>query len=191
MFKNTAGQSYRVFAFDRTTNMPITGSATTITAKISQDYGVPVPMASQNPTEVEEGYYLFPLSQEETNCDDLAIYPRSTNDDTIVIGCPANVHPQLDYDRGFLVNLTIKFADGSVVPYCQVVITKTDTSSAEDVFRKATATETGQVEFALPAGTYFLWRNKLNATFNDPATLTIQPNGQVVVTDSFIAGYAV
>ena len=69
MFKNVAGQSYRVFAFDRQTNEPVTGVALTITAKISKDFSAPVATATTNPTEVEDGYYLFPLTQAETHCE--------------------------------------------------------------------------------------------------------------------------
>jgi hypothetical protein len=183
MFKNVAGQSYRVFAFNRLTNQPVAGAALTLTAKLAKDYGILQATATSNPTEVEDGYYLFPLTAEETNCDDLAIYPVSSMTDVIVLGCPSNVHPALDFDRGFLVNLILKYADGSVVPYCNIVITTTNTSDTTDVFRRGQCNELGQIDIRLPEGTYYLWRQKLNATFNDPATLTVASDGATTITE--------
>tara|TARA_R100001163_G_C5059590_1_gene196286 strand:- start:900 stop:1454 length:555 start_codon:yes stop_codon:yes gene_type:complete len=184
MFKNVAGQSYRVFAFDRETNQPVTGIALTITAKLAKDYGTPTATATSNPTEVEDGYYLFPLTQAETHCDDLAIYPESSQGKVVVLGCPANVHPILDTDRGFLVNICVRYADNSVVPYCEIVITTTNTNDTTDVYRKGTCNELGQIDLTLPQGTYYLWRQKLNATFNDPATLTVASDGSTTITES-------
>lgn len=184
MFKNVAGQSYRVFAFDRQTNQPVTGVSLTITAKVAKDFGSPVATTTTNPSEVEDGYYLFPLTQAETHCDDLAIYPESSQGKVIVLGCPASVHPVLDTDRGFLVNLTIKYADGSIVPYCEIVITKTNTSDTTNVYRRGGCDETGQIDLALPEGVYYLWRQKLNATFDDPATLTVASDGTTTITEA-------
>ena len=176
MFKNTAGQSYRVFAFNRTTSEPVTGIAATITAKLSKDYGSLVASSDVNPTETEDGYYLFTLSQAETNCDDLAIYPESASSGVSVIGCPANLHPRVDNDRGFLVNLTIKLANNAIVPYCEVIVTTTD------VYRKANCDELAKVDIHLPAGTYYLWRRKANVTFSDPKTLTVSATGATTIS---------
>lgn len=134
-------------------------------------------MDDTNPTETEDGYYLFDLTQEETNCDDLAIYPESSTADVQVFGVPPTTRPRLDDDRGFLVNLTIKYTSGSVVPYCEVIITTTDTSSSTDVYRQGRCDELGKIDMQLVAGTYYLWRRKSNSTFTDPATLTIAADG--------------
>lgn len=181
MFKNVAGQSYRVFAFNRTTNVPETGSAAFITAKLSKDFASPVASSDVNPTEVEDGYYLFNLSQEETNCDDLAIYPEHSSAGVQVIGCPASVRPRPDDTRGFLVNLTIKLANNEVVPYCEVVITTSPTSDTTDVYRRGNCDELGKIDLYLPAGTYYLWRRKSNVTFTDPKTLTVASDGTTTV----------
>lgn len=90
MDKNTAGQKWRVFAFNVTTNEPVTGDAANITAKLSKDYGAATAVADTNPIETEDGYYLFDLTKAETSADDLAIYPESSTADVQVIGVPAN-----------------------------------------------------------------------------------------------------
>jgi len=182
MFKNTAGQSYRVFAFNRTTSDPVTGIASTITAKLSKDFGALTATGTANPTEVEDGYYLFPLTQAETNCDDLAIYPESSTSSISVIGCPANLHPKVDDDRGFLVNLTIKLANNAIVPYCEAIVTTSNTNDTTDVFRKANCDELGKVDLHLPAGTFYLWRRKANVTFTDPKTLTVSSTGVTTIS---------
>lgn len=90
MLKNTAGQKWRVFTFDTTTNQPVTGDAANITAKISLDYAAATALGDVNPTETEDGFYLFDLSQAETNANDLALYPESSTSNVQVIGVPGN-----------------------------------------------------------------------------------------------------
>ena len=67
MFKNIASQKWVVFAFDRTDNTPKAGDAAQITAKISIDTGAAGATNDINPTEIEDGYYYFDLTQAETN----------------------------------------------------------------------------------------------------------------------------
>ena len=181
MFKNVAGQSYRVFAFRRSDNQPVTGAAALITAKLSKDFAAPVATNDVNPTEVEDGYYLFALTQAETNCDDLAIYPEHSISTIQVIGCPASHRPRPDDTRGFLVNLTIKLANNEVVPYCEVVITTSSTSDTTDVYRRGNCDELGNIDLYLPAGTFYLWRRKSNVTFTDPKTLTVASDGTTTI----------
>lgn len=90
--KNVAGQKWRVFAFDATTNAPKTGDAANITAKIALDWGAAGAVTDTNPTETEDGYYLFDLTQAETNADVLDIYPESSTADIEVIGVPGTVY---------------------------------------------------------------------------------------------------
>ena len=89
--KNKSSQKWMVFAFDRTDNTPKTGDAANITAKLSKDYGTLTAVGDTNPTELEDGYYLFDLTQAETNADVLHIFPESSTSDIQVIGCPATV----------------------------------------------------------------------------------------------------
>lgn len=77
MQKNVAGQKIRVFAFDRATAVPVTGDAANITCKVSIDGGVATALTDTNPVEVEDGYYLFDLTQAETNGNTLDFYPES------------------------------------------------------------------------------------------------------------------
>lgn len=88
MIRNTAYQRRRIFAFDATTNLPVLGDATNITAKISKDNGAAVALNDTNPVETEDGYYLFDLLQEETNARNLALYPESSTPNVQVIGVP-------------------------------------------------------------------------------------------------------
>lgn len=91
MQKNTSGQKWYVFAFDRTTSSPVTGDALNITAKLSVDYGAATATTDVNPAEVEDGYYMFDLTQAETNGDHIAILPESSTINVVVIGSPATV----------------------------------------------------------------------------------------------------
>jgi len=90
MLRNTAGQKWRVFAFNVTTNQEVLGDAANITAKLSRDYGTATALGQLNPIETEDGFYLFDLTQAETNAVDLAIYPESSTPDVQVIGVPGN-----------------------------------------------------------------------------------------------------
>lgn len=91
MLKNTPGQFWRVFAFNRLTGEPVTGDAANITAKLSINGGGANVMNDENPTETEDGFYLFQLTQAETNGHDLAIYPASDTPGVTVIGVPGNL----------------------------------------------------------------------------------------------------
>jgi hypothetical protein len=73
--KNTASQKWLVFAFDRTDNTAKTGDAAQITAKIRKDYGSATTTNDANPTEIEDGFYEFDLTQAETNADVLDLLP--------------------------------------------------------------------------------------------------------------------
>lgn len=89
MLKNTANQKWIVFAFDSTTGLGKTGDAANITANLRKDYGSANALADTNPTELEDGYYAFDLSQAETNADHLLLCPASSTENIVVIACPA------------------------------------------------------------------------------------------------------
>jgi hypothetical protein len=92
MFKNVTGQKIRVFAFNRLTNEPETGDAANITGKVAKDHAAAAAITDTNPTEVEDGYYLFDLTQAETNADVLDFYPESSTGDVQVIAVPGTVY---------------------------------------------------------------------------------------------------
>lgn len=91
MQKNTTGQKWRVFAFNRTDNTPVTGDAANITAKIAKDWGTKTPVGDTNPTEIEDGYYEFDMAQAESNGNVLDLYPESSTADVQVIGVPGSL----------------------------------------------------------------------------------------------------
>jgi hypothetical protein len=76
MYRNTAG-TLKVFAFNRTNNAPVTGGASQITCKVSLDGGARVALADTNPTEMEDGYYLFDVTAAENNGITADFFPES------------------------------------------------------------------------------------------------------------------
>lgn len=92
MFKNIASQKWQVFAFNITTGAALTGDASNITATIRQNYGTRIASNDVNPTETEDGYYDFDLTQAETNGFELQIYPQSSTANIQVIGVPGTVY---------------------------------------------------------------------------------------------------
>jgi len=97
MFKNVASQKIIVFAFDETDNTPKTGDAAQITAKITKDYGSATALGDTNPTEIEDGYYAFNVTQTESNADVILVLPESSTADIQVVGCPATIFTRPQY----------------------------------------------------------------------------------------------
>lgn len=95
MFKNVASQKLIVYAFDATTNLPKTGDAANLTAYVSKDYGAVTVLGDTSATEMDatnaKGYYLFDLTQGETNADTLLFSAKSSTANVVVIGSPAAV----------------------------------------------------------------------------------------------------
>jgi len=84
MYRNTAG-TLKVFAFNRTTNAPVTGGAAQITCRVSLDGGARAALADTNPTEMEDGYYLFDVTADETNGITADFFPESATANVQVI----------------------------------------------------------------------------------------------------------
>lgn len=91
--KNIAGQKWRVFAFNKTNGNALAGDAANITAKIAKDWAAAAATNDVNPTETEDGYYLFDLTQAESNADALDLYPESSISNIQVIGVPGSQFP--------------------------------------------------------------------------------------------------
>ena len=91
MQKNVASQKWIVFAFDVTDNTPKTGDAANITANLRIDGGVVNPVDDTNPTELEDGYYIFDITQAESDGDMILIVPASSTGSIQVIGVPGVV----------------------------------------------------------------------------------------------------
>lgn len=117
--KNVTGQKALVFAFDRTDNTPKTGDAANITGKVRKDYGSATAITDTNPTEIEDGYYEFDLTQAETNADVLDILPESSTSDIQVIGVPGRVFtipenfPDANYGADGYVQSNVREIQGS------------------------------------------------------------------------------
>lgn len=95
MYKNVASQKLLVYAFDSTTNLPKTGDAANITAYVSKDYGSVTVLGDTSATEADatngKGYYLFDVTQTETNADTLLFSAKSSTANIVVLGMPAVV----------------------------------------------------------------------------------------------------
>jgi len=97
MQKNVASQKWIVFAFNRTNNTPQTGDSANITANLRIDGGSADGVDDTNPTELEDGYYAFDLTQAETNGDYILICPASSTANIQVIGVPGAVWTTAPY----------------------------------------------------------------------------------------------
>lgn len=98
MFKNVANQKLIVFAFDASTGLPKTGDAANIVAYVSKDYGAVTVLtdtgtggASEMDATNAKGYYIFDLTQGETNADFLLFSGKSSTTNIVVVGAPAAV----------------------------------------------------------------------------------------------------
>ena len=97
MFKNTASQKWVVFAFEdeggTNPGEPVTGDAANITANLRLDGGAANAVDDTNPTELEDGYYVFDITAAESNADNIVICPASSTANVNVIGVPGVVFP--------------------------------------------------------------------------------------------------
>ena len=96
MFKNVASQKLTVFAFDATTGLPQTGDASNITAYVDKDYAGLNVLTDTSATEVDstnaKGYYIFDLTQSETDANALLFTAKSSTANIVVIGVPALIY---------------------------------------------------------------------------------------------------
>lgn len=81
IYKNTASQKLAVYAYTASTGASKTGDAAQITAYLSKDWAAAGAVADTNPTELDStnmpGWYIFDLSQAETNAEVLIFAPVS------------------------------------------------------------------------------------------------------------------
>ncbi len=95
MFKNVASQKLIVYVFDSTTNLPKTGDAANLTAYVSKDWGTVTVLGDTSATEMDstnaKGFYLFDLTQGETNGDCLLFTCKSSTANMVVLAMPATV----------------------------------------------------------------------------------------------------
>lgn len=89
MLRNSTN-TLKVFAFNHNTAHPQTGDAANITCKVSLDGAAAVTLADTNPTEMEDGYYLFNVTAAESNGVTADFFPESSTSNVQVICCEHN-----------------------------------------------------------------------------------------------------
>lgn len=96
MFKNVATK-IELFAFDITTGAAKTGDAANLTASVSKDFGTVTDLTDTSATEMDAtkapGWYLFDVSQTESNADHLLFTGRSSTANVSVVGRPVDTTP--------------------------------------------------------------------------------------------------
>lgn|SRR5678816_3759556 len=95
MQKNVASQKLIVYVFDSTTNLPKTGDAANLTAYVSKDYGTVTVLGDTTATEMDatnaKGYYLFDLTQGETDGHTLLFSCKSATANMVCLAMPSVV----------------------------------------------------------------------------------------------------
>lgn len=88
LYKNVASQKLAVFAYDKTTGVAKTGDSAQITCYMSKDWGSAAQVTDTNPTELDAtnmpGWYVFDLTQAETNAEVLVFAPKSSTSNIIL-----------------------------------------------------------------------------------------------------------
>ena len=96
MFKNVATK-IALFAFDTTSGAPKTGDAANLTAYVAKDYSLVTALADTSATEMDatnaKGWYLFDVTQAETNADALLFTAKSATANISVVGQPIFTTP--------------------------------------------------------------------------------------------------
>ena len=96
MQKNVAGQRWIVYAYEdeggTNPGEPVTGDAVNITANLRIDGGAANAVDDTNPTELEDGFYYFDITQAESNGELIVICPASSTANVNVVGAPATIY---------------------------------------------------------------------------------------------------
>lgn len=174
MFKNVASQKLIVYAFDSTTNLPKTGDSANLTAYVSKDYGSVTVLGDTSATEMDstnaKGYYLFDLTQAETNGDCLMFSCKSSTANIVVVAAPAVVYT-------VPANFTAQSIDSS--GRVDVIKIAGTTQTARDIGASvllSSGTGTGQV--SLSSGTVTVGTN------NDKTGYSLSAGGVQAIWDA-------
>ncbi|MEE8578260.1 MAG: hypothetical protein V3T31_13485 [candidate division Zixibacteria bacterium] len=173
MFKNTASQCWKVFAFDVTTNLPVTGDAANITGKITKDSGAANAITDTNPTEIEDGYYRFDFTQEETNADNILILPESGTANVQVIGVPGTEHTVISTEGTGSLLYTVTVDDGSNPLDGVSVRVSSDSAGSNTIAGTEHTNSSGIVTFMLDAATVYFWYQLSGYNFTSPETKAV------------------
>jgi len=92
MQKNVGSQKLVVYVWDSTTGLPKTGDAANLTAYVSIDWGTVTVLGDTSATEMDatnaKGYYLFDLTQAETNGNVLTFTCKSSTANMVCRATP-------------------------------------------------------------------------------------------------------
>lgn len=149
MQKNVSGQKWIVYAFNRTTLVPITGDAANITANLRIDGGAANAVDDTNPTELENGYYVFDVTQAETNGNMVLLSPISSTSNIQVKGCPEVIFTTIALDAvnvelGSIPNTTATLQQMIQFLFQYFRNRRTVTAVAETMFKENGSTALGQ-----------------------------------------------
>jgi len=138
VFKNVASQKWVVFAFDETDNTAKTGDADQITANLRIDGAAANTVDDEHPTELEDGYYIFDITDAESNGNNIVICPNSDTANIQVIGCPAAVYTRPPYFNSLGIE-----SDGDIGSVRTIVsgVTIEGTISDLDTLQNASVTD--------------------------------------------------
>lgn len=164
MQKNTAGQKWVVYAWDTTDLSPKTGDSANITANLRIDGATANPVDDTNPTELEDGYYIFDITQTESNGELLLIAPASSTGNIQVRGVPESIYTSSYTPGDFEVTLTIRTTGGTPISGVAVWLNSSNTRSGSVAGTKITDTN-GQVVFNLEYTTYYMFCHLSGYTF--------------------------
>jgi hypothetical protein len=184
MVKNTASQKLTVFAWDSTTGLPKTGDAANITAYVSKDDGTVTQLGDTSATEQSSsnapGYYLFDLTQAETNADKLMFSAKSSTSNIAVLAVPSVVYT-------VPANFTKTVIDVSGLVDANAVKVGPSGSGTAQTARDlgasvllSSGTGTGQV--SLSSGKVLLQATQTGVTIPTVTTLTNAPSDSSGVT---------
>jgi hypothetical protein len=145
MFKNTAGQSVTLSAFDASTGLQKTGDSANMVFYVSKDDGAVTAISSNSgvPTESDatnaKGDYKIAVSQTETNADKLRFSGKSSTSNIVVVAQTIYTVP---------ANFTTLSVDGS--GRVDVIKVNGTSQTARDLGASvllSTGTGTGQLDF--------------------------------------------
>lgn len=151
MYANS-NATLKVFAFNRTTNAPVLGDAANITCRVSVNGGARVALADTNPTELEDGYYLFNVVPSENNGATADFFPESSTANVQVIPVEHVRYLLTPLATGSgAITVTFTVLDSvSLTPLASALVTVT---VGGVVYAYGRTNVSGQIQLALNAGT--------------------------------------
>lgn len=142
IFKNVANQKIALFAFDYSTGAPKAGDAANITAYVSKDYGSVTAIGDTSAAEMDatnaKGWYLFDLTQAETNADTLLFTGKSSTANVAIVGRAIATRPnnftslQID-NQGHPTSLNVR-ANTAQAGAASTITLDASASATDDIY---------------------------------------------------------